>query len=145
MEDLFRAIDGHQNGEANPQNDKSSDNPFDQQFKKSITPSAKRTSAVEPNAEKDVVEIQQNEEHVDESVQNTVPNVGREVTVDAEQQTPVQQEPQQSERKSQEPQFKVSHVNIIDGEGSLVIVKQTLFIFYFDSGRQTYLYQKKGR
>lgn len=106
VEDLFRAIDGHQNGEANPQNDKSSDNPFDQQFKKSITPSAKRTSAVEPNAEKDVVEIQQNEEHVDESVQNTVPNVGREVTVDAEQQTPVQQEPQQSERKSQEPQFK---------------------------------------
>jgi len=105
MEGLFEQM-GNQNGEtakpAPTEQPPKVDNPFDRQFKESITPDPVERSSVEPNAEKDVAEIPPDIN--DESMANNpAANVGREVTVNSD--TPSSQsEPGQ---KSPKPQFKV--------------------------------------
>ena len=104
MEGLFEQMG--QNGEAKKSTTEQPppkvDNPFDKQFKESITPDPTSGNAVEPNAEKDVTEIPADDNN-DDSMANPAANVGREVTVNSEQ--PSTQP--ESEQKSPKPQFKV--------------------------------------
>jgi hypothetical protein len=119
MEGLFEQMG--QNGEAKKSTTEQPppkvDNPFDKQFKESITPDPTTGNAVEPNAEKDVTEIPADDNN-DDSMTNPAANVGREVTVNSEQ--PSTQP--ESEQKSPKPQFKRPTDLPVPKEGQIPVV-----------------------